>query len=280
MRPYVDLHAEQPAVRGRDSDRAAAVAAGARREQPRGHGRGRGSARRTAGGAAEVPRVSGDSVQRRVREAHRAVLRRGGEPGEHRAGRPQASDLGVVVLGDLVGVDDRRVSGRPARDVRELLHADRQPGQRTRVDAGGDARVDRVGGRRTLRPRRGSTPSSARGRGPRCARGSPSSRSRARTWPASHRVGQLPRLERLRTSDVAVSSSLPRRTSGAACVQLGERVLDARRRARRGRGTVSRSASDAEVQRHRSTRGSRCRRPRFRDSGTIGYASSIRAPMQ
>ena len=278
------LHAEQAAVRRRDADRAAAVAAGTRREQSRRDRRGR-TARGPARCPRQVPRVASDSVQRCVREADGPVFGRGGQAREHRAGGAQARHLGVVVRGDGIRVHDRRVRLGPALDARELLHAHRDAGKRPRV---GDRAATAASIAAARSPRRGDVEEAHRVQAPDRAAGSVrgarrGSRSREhspeRTASASSHASAVP--ERAGRARPPPRSGQPRRPPHRpprACVSSANAA------------SIPASSIGRSGHRSRSARRPTCTCPRYERTatprfmfdvnGTSGYTSSIRAPRQ
>ena len=177
--------------------------------------------------ASRIPRIAGDAVQRRVREAHRSVFGSGRETGEHRAGRAQSRDLGVVERGrDRVGVDDGGVRLGPALDARELLHSHR-------------VHPRAVPGRRRRRPSRRSRPACRRAEAAsrkhtalssgsiRAMRSRWTSRtSAARSSPRADGVGELPGVAQ---PERPVRTTRHRQAPGAR----GRRASGARRTRRR-----------------------------------------------
>ena len=140
------LDPDQPAERRRDARRAAAVTRGAERDEARSHRRGRAAAG-TARRALEVPRVSGRSPCLGVRERGAPELGRRRLADGNRAGSAQAPDVDGVGLDRWTTLEEQRaLRRRHARAVLEILHAERDAGQRARVVAPRNRGIDGFGG--------------------------------------------------------------------------------------------------------------------------------------
>ena len=296
------LHAEQARVRRRDADRPAAVAAGARpgTGPPRPPRPTRPTIHPACASGSHGLRVTPCSGV--LVKLDGAELGRGGEPGEDRAGgaqapRPRTSSTSRIA----VGVDERRVrcAGQPFDRPRAPSRRSGTPASGPGSSPRGDRRVD---GRRLPRAPVGVEEAhrvQRRGSSVDAREALVEHASTARQLAAPDRVGEVPRVarpERCARSGASLRgrSDRARRASVAGGRRLapespvaprrGVAQLRERRRRCRPRGS-SRSGNAS-----RSASSPRCSCPqydriamprlRFRDSGTIGYASSISAPMQ
>ena len=128
--PLRGLDARQPAQRRREADRSATVAAGGQRHHARGDGRPR-SPRRASGRPVGPPRVAGRPEGGAGGVALVAELRRGGLAHHDAPGGPQSGhQRRVGRRWRVIDVEGRAVGGGEAGRVLEVLHADRDAGQR------------------------------------------------------------------------------------------------------------------------------------------------------
>ncbi len=116
------LEADQPAARGRDPNRTAAVAALGDREHARRHRGGRATARATRG-VLGVPGIAGHAVAEVLGDGDRAELGGVGPAGENEAGFDQAvgDDLALARRLCRTRPFEPRVSGCPATGRRSLI---------------------------------------------------------------------------------------------------------------------------------------------------------------
>ena len=137
--PAGGLQADEPAARGRDPDRPAAVAAVGERHHARRHG-GRGAAGRAARRALGVPGVAGRPEAARLGHRQDPELGQVGLADDHEAGLAQPPDHERVVPRNEVAEDVGAERVGHAGDRRGVLDRDRHPRERPLVP-----RPDRVG---------------------------------------------------------------------------------------------------------------------------------------
>ena len=139
------LEADETGARCGDADRAATVVAVGEREHAGGDGRRRAAAR-PAGRARRVPRVAGDPVTVVLGDRDRPVLGGVRPPGEHEAGPSEGGDDELVVVTRPGRPGRRPIRHRPAGHRGQVLHRQRDAGERWEVVvAGGDGVGDVAG---------------------------------------------------------------------------------------------------------------------------------------
>ena len=143
--PHGRLDPHEPAEGRRNPHRAAAVAADRERPDASRH-RGARARAGAAGGAFRVPRVARRLEHGVVARAAVAELRHVGLAEDDGAGRLQALDRHVVLLGQETLVGDGARDGRQVLGADEVLDADRHTRERPRVLASLDAGVHLPGG--------------------------------------------------------------------------------------------------------------------------------------
>ena len=139
------LEADQPAVGGRDADRAATVVGVGDREHAAGD-RGGGTAGGAARRAARVPGVAAVAVAVVLGHGDRAELGRVGAPAEDEAGREQFLDHQLALLARPLGGSVGAEGQRPAGDGGQVLDRDRHA-KEGRLLAGGETGVGLAGRR-------------------------------------------------------------------------------------------------------------------------------------
>jgi len=130
------LQPDQPAARSRTAHRARTVGAERQRPQPGRHG-GSTTAARAARRAFEIPRIASDAERRPVGQSLDTEFRCRRLADDDRAGSAQAADQHIVAGGDIVLEDRRAVARMDARDIDQVLDADRHAVQRSELGAFG-----------------------------------------------------------------------------------------------------------------------------------------------
>ena len=142
--PEAGFQSHQPAVGGRDADRAAHVGALGDRDTARADRGGR-AARGAAGRARQVPGIAGEAPERAFGKAGVGELRRRGLADDDGAGGAQPRDDDRVLVGHPVLQDPRALGGALALHRREVLDRDRHAVERPVRRAARQAPVGRAG---------------------------------------------------------------------------------------------------------------------------------------
>ena len=129
------LEADDPAARGRATDRATGVGTGRAWAQERRHGRA-GSAARASGRAVESPRVARWPVPRIVGRRARGELVSVALADQDRAGIPQPANRLGILRRDVVAEERGAMSGPHAIGVEDVLEANRNAVERAAPTAG------------------------------------------------------------------------------------------------------------------------------------------------